>query len=397
MISLLILIVILLLIGGGIWCWPLLAGVLGISAVTDKPGALRQVAQLMKTYDITLAEVETVLNAPVSGNTAATRRSKSDIAKTLFSYLGAIFILAGVGTYIGMFWDSMGSVMRVFVTLGVGYVLLVLLVSALHEKKFPRLILPLTIACAFMMTSGWFVLIHEVFPHGDNWRAATLFVFGMMTLHQGVLFGKYRHTVLAFTALFFVYGFMHVGLDMLGIQLTYIAIVLGASLFLVGVALGNTPHRVLAEPALFLGACWLNAGLFDQMALVTSANWASVMTGVCVMLTAYGLQQEERHDRLAVLGYFIGSILFYSGLFDLVQDTPVELLYLAVTAAILYVCVVLQSRALLLTTVFAMLGFIGYFSAEHFANSLGWPVTLILMGVAFLGVGTMAIKVKRRI
>lgn len=397
MISLLVLIFILLLIGGGIWGWPLVAGVLGLSAIADKSGALKQIAQFMKTYDITLAEVEAELNMPAAMDAGATKRSKSDIAKTLFSYLGAIFILAGVGTYIGIFWDSMGSVMRVLVTLGVGYVVLIVLVSALHEQKFPRLILPLTIACTFMMTSGWFVLIHEVFPHGDNVRAATLFVFGMMTLHQGVLFGKYRHTVLTFTSLFFVYGFMHVGLDMLGIPITYIAIVLGASLFLVGVALENTPHRVLAEPALFIGICWLNGGLFDQMALVTSANWASVMTGLCVMLTAYGLQKEEQHYRLAGLGYFIGSILLYSGLFDLVQDTPVELLYLGVTSTILYVCVVLQSRALLLTTVIAMLGFIGYFSAEYFANSLGWPVTLVLMGVAFLGVGTIAIKVKRRI
>jgi len=396
MIALLVLIVILLLIGGGIWGWPLLAGILGLSAVTDKAGALRQISQLMRTYDITLADIETAQHTPATHATAA-RRSKSDIAKTLFSYLGAIFILAGIGTYVGMFWDSMGSVMRVFVTLGVGYVLLIVLVSALHEQKFPRLILPLTIACAFMMTGGWFVLIHEVFPHGDNWRAAMLFVFGVMSVHQVALFGKYRQTVLAFTTLFFIYGFMHVGLDWLGISITYIAMALGASLFLVGVALEDTPYRVLAEPALFLGACWLNGGLFDRMALVTSANWASVMTGACVMLTAYGLQQEERHVRLAGLGYLLGSILFYCGLFDLVQDTPVELLYLAVTAVILYACVVLQSRALLLTTVLAMLGYIGYFSAEHFANSLGWPVTLVLMGVAFLGVGTIAIKVKRRI
>ena len=81
----------------------------------------------------------------------------------------------------------------------------------------------------------------------------------------------------------------------------------------------------------------------------------------------------------------------YSGLFDLVQHTSVELLYLAVAAS------TLQSRALLLTTVIAMLAFIGYYSAEHFANSLGWPATLILMGIAFLGVGTLAIKVKQHI
>ena len=397
MISLLALIVILLLIGGGIWGWPLLAGILGISSVTDKPGALKNITQLMNTYDITPAEVKTAFHEQASSSSAPTQRSKGDIAKTLLSYLGAIFILAGISTYIGMFWDSMGSTMRIFVTLGVGYVLLIVLVSALHEKKYPRLILPLTLACVFMMTSGWFVLIHEIFPRSNDWHTAVLFVFGMMALQLSVLFGKYRLTVLAFTSLFFVYGFIHVGLDMLGVSITYIAIILGASLFLVGTALEKTSHRILVEPALLIGTFWLNSGLFDLVADFTAFNWASLIIGVCVMLTAYGFQKAARYPRLSGLGYFIGSIMAYSGLFDLVQNTSVELIYLAVTASILYACVVLQSRTLLLTTVIAMLAFIGYYSAEYFANSLGWPVTLILMGVAFLGVGTLAIKVKQRI
>jgi hypothetical protein len=44
-----------------------------------------------------------------------------------------------------------------------------------------------------------------------------------------------------------------------------------------------------------------------------------------------------------------------------------------------------------------MLSFIGYYTAQHFVDSLGWPVTLVLMGVAFIGVSTLAIKVKRQI
>ncbi len=87
----------------------------------------------------------------------------------------------------------------------------------------------------------------------------------------------------------------------------------------------------------------------------------------------------------------------YTGLFDLVENTSTELLFFAVTASILYFCVLLQSRALLLSTVIAMLAFIGYYSAEHFSNALGWPVTLVLMGVAFLSVGTIDLKVKRQI
>lgn len=395
MISLLILIFIILLIGGGIWGWPLLAAALGLSSVTDKPGALKHITQLMNTYGITPAEVETAFRTPAP-DTGPGKRSKGDIARTLFGYLGAIFILSGIGTYIGMFWNTMGSFMRVFVTLGVGYVLLIVLVSALQEKKFPKLVLPLTLACAFMMTSGWFVLIHEVFPHSGHWRTATLFVFGVMALHQGALFARYRRTVLAFTALFFVYGFMDVGLDLLGVPVAYIAIVLGASVFLVGTALEKTSHRVLAEPALLIGAIWMNSGLFDRVAFYTEGNWASLVIGVSVMLTAYGMQKAGRYPRLIALGYFVGSIMAYAGLFDLVRNTPVELIYIAVTASALYACVVLQSRALLLTTVIAMLGFIGYFSEKHFAHSLGWPVTLVLMGVAFLGIGAIAIRVKRR-
>ena len=142
MIALLVLILFLILIGGGIWGWPLVAAALGLSTVTDKPGALKHIRQLMNTYDISPAEVDAVFHAPASAEDSPLKRSKGDIAKTLFTYLGAIFILSGIGTYIGSFWDTMGSVMRVFVTLGTGYVLLIVQVAALHEQRYPRLVLP---------------------------------------------------------------------------------------------------------------------------------------------------------------------------------------------------------------------------------------------------------------
>jgi hypothetical protein len=287
--------------------------------------------------------------------------------------------------------------MRIGVTLGVGYTLLIVLISALHEKKYPKLILPLTLATVFMLTSGWFVFIHEVFPHGDNWRLAVLSVFGVMALHQTVLLQKYQLTVLAFTALFFVYGFMQVGLDLLDVPFGFSAIVLGASLLLVATSLQKTAYSGLAAPAILISVCWLNAGLFDRIAIVSTVNWAVLLTGVCIMSTAFGLHKTARHPGLAGFGYLVGSIMVYSGLFDLVYKTPFELLHFAVTASMLYACVVLQSRVLLLTTVIAMLSFIGYYTAQHFVDSLGWPVTLVLMGVAFIGVSTLAIKVKRHL
>jgi Predicted membrane protein (DUF2157) len=396
MIWLVVAVVAIALIGGGMWGWPLVVGILGASAVRDKPGALDAIVRFMREYDITPAEVGAAFEAPAASR-HATPRSAGDIARTLFVYLGAIFILAGISVYIGTFWNTMGGVMRVLVTLGVGYILLIVLVSALHEKRYPRVVVPLALLSALVMTGGWFVLIHEVFPRGENWRAAALTVFAVMGVQHGVLFAKYRLTVLALTTLFFLYGFMQVGLDLVGVPYGYTAIVLGASLFLVATALEKTPHRALSEAALFIAICWLNAGLFDRVATATSPAWASLVIGAGVMFTAYGLQRARGFSRLAGLGYFLGSIMAYGGLFDLVRDRPFELLYLAASASMLYACVVLQSRALLVTTVIAMLGFIGYFTAKHFSNSLGWPVTLMVMGVAFLGVGALAMRVKKRI
>ena len=154
MMLLLALIILLLLIGGGIWGWPLLAGILGISSVTDKPSALKNITQLMHTYAITSAEIDAAFHSSTATHSEVTKRSKSDITRTLFSYLGAIFIIAGISTYIGMFWDSMGSTMRISITLGTAYILLVVLISALHEEKFPRLILPLTLASVTPFTSS---------------------------------------------------------------------------------------------------------------------------------------------------------------------------------------------------------------------------------------------------
>jgi len=84
MISIYIFIVVLLLIGGGIWAWPLVAGILGLSGVTDKSSALNNIIQLMHAYDITPTEINVAFYAPAS-DSASTRHRRGDIIKALFS------------------------------------------------------------------------------------------------------------------------------------------------------------------------------------------------------------------------------------------------------------------------------------------------------------------------
>ena len=85
------------------------------------------------------------------------------------------------------------------------------------------------------------------------------------------------------------------------------------------------------------------------------------------------------------------------GAFDLVEGQfPMDFSLAGVAAALIYAGVVARSRSLLVTGVLAMLGFLGYFTNEYFADMLSWPVALILMGLLMLGLSSYALKLGRR-
>jgi hypothetical protein len=94
--------------------------------------------------------------------------------------------------------------------------------------------------------------------------------------------------------------------------------------------------------------------------------------------------------------YLAGSAVFFSGLFELVEGTPVELVFLACACGGVFLSTWVRSRALLFVSTVAILGYIGYFTAEHFRDSLGWPLVLILLGLAFIALSAIAMRINRR-
>lgn len=360
----------------------------------NRISVIEDIASSMREHHITLQEIESVLaNADIP--LEPVKESQHDIMKKLFSYLGGVFIFAGITAYIYLFWDSMGSAMRIFVTLGVGIMLQTTLLVALKEQKFPKLILPLIIAAIVIQTTGWFVAIHELFPQGGNVRKAASIVFFIMMVQQFMIFRYYSLTSILLSGMIFIYGFLEVSLELMGMKPEYIAMILGPSLFFIANGLEKTSYNKLSQLGFLVGAIWFNAGLFDLIADYTDPNWAGIIVGISGFVTAYGLSKTHSYPRLVELGYLLGSIIFFAGLFEIMKHKPFELLYLVVTSSVLYLCTILKSRVLLLTSVIAMLSFIGYYTTEYFVGSIGWPIALILMGVAFFGVSTLALKIKR--
>jgi len=375
------------------------AGVIGtwIASRGSRADVIANIARTMISQDITLTEIEAALNEEKTEQSKPENNKRGDVLRTLFSWLGGVLIFAGISVYIGMFWNSMGGTMHVLLTLGVGFMLYGLLLAALAENKYPKLILPLTILQAAFQTSGWLVAISEIFPPSGDVRKALLAVFFVMAVQQSLTFLRHRLTILAFLALTFAYGFLEVSLDMVGFSQRTIALLLGASLITISGELEKTAQRSLSAIGFLVGAFWFNGGLFLLISEHASTETSALITGISGFALSYGLQLSKRHPGLVASGYFLSSILIYSGVFELVRHSSLELLFPAVAVGMLYTCTLLRSRALLFTSVISILGFIGYYTDEHFANAVGWPIALVIMGAAFLGIGILTLKVKSKL
>jgi len=55
----------------------------------------------------------------------------------------------------------------------------------------------------------------------------------------------------------------------------------------------------------------------------------------------------------------------------------------------------LRSRTLLATATIATLSYIAYFTGEHFADTIGWPLTLIALGLLLIGMSAFAFRLGR--
>jgi len=299
--------------------------------------ALEQIVELARRYSIAPSEITAALQP-----SATPPRNKAPL---FFSALGGIFIISGIGAFISMFWSQMNSASRVIITLGSGVALFVMgvLAAKAEDERYRRAATPLLLIAGLLQPTGLFVLIDEYFHHGSDARYACLLVFGVMLVQQAATFVGTRRTVVLFFAIAF-----------------------GASFFATIFSILHVPNE-----------------------------WSAIIIGLSLLSIAYSLS-ESGYRSLSAAGFFIGGGIFLGGIFDVLRHSPLELLYLGLTCVTVYLSTLVRSTALMIVAVIAMMAYIGYFTEEHFAHSIGWPAALIFLGLIFIGIGAGAVRLRKR-
>jgi uncharacterized membrane protein len=298
--------------------------------------ALIEIAGLVRHNNLTLEQVAAALKTEMK------EEKSSGILTKIFGYIGGIFLFAGICIFIGLHWDEIGRAGHVMLTLGVGYCLFIMGVSAIKDGRIERAATPLFITAALLQSTGIMVALKE-YGHGGDPAHAVLFMNAVMMAQYGLTFIALRRTFLAFAAIAFGASSATIGFDLLHVDHHLIGVTIGFSLTAVGWALANSPHRAIAG-----------------------------------------------------LSYFTGSAIFLSAAWDWLHHTPGEILFLGLGCGTIFLSTVARSRALLTVGTLATVGYIGDFTAEHFAHDNNWPFVLMFIGLILIGFSALAVKINKK-
>lgn len=298
--------------------------------------ALRRIAALADQHGLTREEILEHLG----GGTESGRGER--LLRRILAYLGAVFVLVGAVTAVNLFWADMGSAARVIASFGSGLVATILAIATLKDRRFSAASTPLFLVGALLQTGGLFVFLDETFTDGDA-AVASMAIFGVMALQSVALFSWARRTDLAFLSVFFAFACLAAAFAWLDIDEGLSALVLGTSGLLVAWRIDATAYRGFVPLAYFV-------------------------FGACVAF----------------------------GAFDLVEGAfPLDFALVGIAAGLVYAGVLAHSRSLLVVGVVSMLCYLAYYTNEYFADMVSWPVALIILGLAMVGLSGYAVKLGR--
>jgi hypothetical protein len=303
--------------------------------VTAKQDALVEVVDLITRHGLTVDDISTAL----AGRAEFAAQRSSSIVSRIFAYLGGTFVFVGLGIFVGMRWDDLGPAGRVMLTLGPGLCLFVLALVCTTDERVEGAATPLFLVAGLVQPTGILVMLRE-YGRGGEAEHAVLFMSVVMLVQQACTFWARRRTVLAFTSVVFWSMAVVVSFDLVDANMYAAGVATGVSLLCIGWSLDRSPHRAIAG-----------------------------------------------------LVYFFGAALLLEEVYGWLRREPLEILFLGAACGVVVLAGVARSRSLLVVGTAALVGYIADFIYRHFADNLGAPLVLMVIGLVFLAAGAAAVRV----
>ncbi len=323
---------------------------------------LEVLASKLATGELRPEEVTARLHVPTPQSSAgsdvvpATGKKPFSISKMLYIF-GAVVVVIGIVIFVGQIWGDLATVGRIMITLGVGF-LFAILGSVLLYTDNTR-----TVGSVFHAIGGILV------PGGV---LVTLYEINPYTLNEWSLTFSFLGVFLFYVLLMYVHK---------NPILTFFAIVNGT------ITLYSMVYAMI-------GYYDLSSYFFDIIKDVYV--YLTIAIGGSYLLMAYAFR-DGWNQKLSSVLYFFGTIgVLGASFMEMIDSLPWQMLYLLLIVGAFMLSVYVKSRNVLTVTTLFLIAYVSYITGEYFADSVGWPISLVILGFVFIGLGYMSININKK-
>jgi len=241
---------------------------------------------------------------------------------------------------------------RVFITLGLGLILTAFGSILLRSRPDDNIGPVFHAIGGVLIPGGAGVVLSEVFQIEfiSLWPVALM--FGVIFVFYLILNSAHKHVVLTLFSIANGTAFVY---------------------FLVGAMVGDS---------------FYNHG--DLYAYLT------MVVGTAYLFLAYSYRAGWNQKLVGPL-QFLGIVGFLGAAFSRVFDSePWRLFYFFIVIGGVFLSAYVRSRSILIVSTLFLVAHVAYITSKYFADSLGWPVSLILLGFVFIALGYISININKK-
>lgn len=321
----------------------------------NKEELLQELSAKISTGEISREEVVSRLNfaAPAAqqiSKEGAKRFSHFSVTKMLY-VLGAAIVIIGIVIFVAQIWDDIGSLGRIAVTLGLGLLIAAIGSTLLKQKPEDNLGAIFHFIGGMLIPGGAVVTLHELeVDFVSLWPVAI--TFGAIFAFYLLLNAIHKHPILTFFAI-----------------------------------ANGTAFMYLLVEAIVEGPYYRHKDLYAYLTMVIGASYLSL---------AHAFREGWNKELIGAL-YFFGSGGFLGAAFSQVFDsTPWQSFYFFIVLGGLFLSVYMKSRSILVMSTLFLIAHVSYITSEYFADSLGWPISLVILGFVFIGLGYASVTINKK-
>ncbi len=318
----------------------------------DKDTLLQQIRSFSAKRLVTREEVTAAFEAGAGDDVEVT--PQAGVSRILY-YVGGAVVFLGISVLIWQHWSALNNAARILSTLGSG-------IAAYYAAS--------------------------LFSRDERFEAAgrAFYFIAALVIPLGL-----RVT--------FKIGGLDVGSDVVQSLIAGILLVTFLLSYLVDRKTVFTIFNIIFGTWLFFSV----TNLFDM-----SSSWFDwkfsayriLSTGLTYMLLGYYLAQTSQRALTGAL-YGFGSFFFLGAALALGDWKPHqnvfwELVFPGLAFGVIFLSVYLKSKAFLTFGSLYLMGYILKITSEYFADSLGWPLALVLTGFGLIAIGFLHFNLKKR-